>query len=180
MPLLLLVYLFMDKPNPLLIVALLASFAGDVLLLEMKGNRLKLGIASFLLSQLLYTIQWAIRTNWLRVTVAGLLVPAAVYLTAGILLFQYIRGVHGLAEMTLPAAVYLTAISLMSLMSFHLMLTTGGHPSVMIYTGSLLFMASDIMLARETFRSPFSHSNFLIMATYLAAQTLIILGAGLR
>lgn len=174
MPLLLCFYLCFGKTNPLIILALVTSFVGDMLLVETKGIRIKLGIASFMICQLLYIAEWVISTNWANVTIVSILVPAVLYIVVCVMIFRHIR--QGLDGMRLPTVVYLITISSMSFMAFNLMLTTSVWPFGLIFVGSLFFMASDTMLAVETFRSPFKHSNFLIMKTYLIAQTLIIFG----
>jgi uncharacterized membrane protein YhhN len=178
MPLLLGAYLSMGKASPLMILALIASLAGDVWLLDMREARIKPGIASFLICQLLYIAQWAVHTEWIHATALGLLVPTVFYIAVGVALYRYLGGGNGFAHMRPPVLAYLTVILCMSFMSLQYMLTTSGWPGRLIFAGSLVFMVSDTTLAFETFRAPFRHSNFVIMATYLAAQLLIILGAG--
>jgi uncharacterized membrane protein YhhN len=46
----------------------------------------------------------------------------------------------------------------------------------MVYSGALLFIMSDAMIAINKFLNPLVQARLLIMATYIAAQFLIVKG----
>ena len=47
---------------------------------------------------------------------------------------------------------------------------------IMVYSGALLFIMSDAMIAINKFMSPIIQAGLLIMATYIVAQFLIVKG----
>ena len=47
---------------------------------------------------------------------------------------------------------------------------------IMVYSGALLFIMSDALLAINKFMNPIVQARLLIMATYISAQFLIVRG----
>jgi uncharacterized membrane protein YhhN len=47
---------------------------------------------------------------------------------------------------------------------------------IMVYSGALLFIMSDAMIAINKFLNPLVQARLLIMSTYIAAQLLIVKG----
>jgi uncharacterized membrane protein YhhN len=78
--------------------------------------------------------------------------------------------------MKAPFVLYSAVIAAMSLAS--LLRTPGfsGAGFYMPFIGSLLFMASDSVLAINTFRSKIPRGDVYIMSTYVTAQVLIVAG----
>ena len=154
-----------------LLAGLVASLAGDVLLLP--PGRFVPGLAMFLLAHLAslaaFVTGGGLMTAWL---VAGAAVAVVVLLTAGRLLVGAARRI-GLA---VPVSAYMAAISLMAIAA-----TGTGEPAAI--AGGWLFVASDAMLGWGRFRSPSPgvpraggrRLGVAVMVSYHLAQALIVL-----
>lgn len=127
--------------RPWLVAALVASLAGDVLLLP--PGRFVAGLVAFLVAQLAYLVAFA----QLPGSVPGVLVGAALALaliaTVGRVIVPAARRV-GLAA---PVAVYLAAICGMAIAA-----TRTGLPVAV--AGAWLFVASDATLGWDRFAAP--------------------------
>ena len=72
--------------------------------------------------------------------------------------------------------VYMTALLAMSAMALN---RKGIHPAVsfnLVFSGSLLFVVSDSLIALNKFLTPIPADRFWVMSTYMAAQFLIVTG----
>lgn len=174
MPLLMLFLLFQTGVSyPLAIAALAFATMGDVFLLAKQKLRLVLGIASFLLCQLLYTIQFALFMDWQRVDPLFLLF-AALYIALAV--FAYSRYKLKEPKLKIAVIIYIAALSCMSFFALLRLLASPQTNSVLMFAGSLFFLCSDAVLAHEMFAGGYKHSKLLVMATYTVAQLLIVLG----
>ena len=156
--------------RPWLVLALVASLAGDVLLLP--PGRFIPGLVAFLVAHLAYLVafvQLPGQVPWLVAGVAGALVVVA---TVGRLLVRAARGA-GLAG---PVLAYLVAICLMAVVA-----TRTGDPFAIL--GAWLFVASDAMLGWGRLRTPAPgmprgggrRLGVAVMVTYHLAQVLLVL-----
>ncbi|HMQ49077.1 MAG TPA: lysoplasmalogenase [Saprospiraceae bacterium] len=162
------------------LLALLFSFGGDTLLLFVEhGPRMEifflLGLASFLVAHLFYIAAFrhldASRTGlifqsqWVLVFFAAFL--------AGMLLFLW-PGIPG--DMKVPVAVYSTVIVTMAVSAFNLKNKLPPAIFRLLFTGVLLFVLSDSLIAVNKFSDKVEIGNVRvwIMLTYLAAQYSII------
>lgn len=157
------------------ILALLFSWAGDVLLLFQASDKLffMLGLASFLLAHIFYIIFFhSIRV---REGIKGnpwLLVIVVIYYGALIgLLSPY------LADLTWPVRVYGIVISFMFMLAMHMLFIRDKKAGRLMMIGALLFVLSDSSLAINKFYQPFVGADIVIIVTYALAQCLIIKGA---
>ncbi|MEA4884880.1 MAG: lysoplasmalogenase [Clostridia bacterium] len=176
MPLLLLFYwLRAAEPAALVMLALVFSTMGDVLLLRPnKQGTFIAGLLSFLAAHVLYIVVFAsniARADGLPVWFYIIIVPYMLYCIG---LFLALR--PHLGPMKAPFVLYCLIISAMSLISLLRVPSFSGAGFYLPFIGSLLFMASDSILAIDTFRSKIPYGNMYIMATYVAAQVLIITG----
>lgn len=89
--------------------------------------------------------------------------------------YFYIRPHLGL--MRLPVLAYTFVISLMMMMAAFRNLRVNRSSFLLIFFGAICFLASDSLLALNKFVLQFDHAGVLIMATYMAAQYLITMGA---
>lgn len=176
MPLLLLFYwLKADAPTFLVMLALVLSTIGDIFLLwPGKQGTFIAGLLSFLTAHVLYIVVFAgaaARANGLPVWFYLAAIPYLLYCTG---LFLALR--PHLGPMKAPFVLYSAVIAAMSLAS--LLRTPGfsGAGFYMPFIGSLLFMASDSVLAINTFRSKIPRGDVYIMSTYVTAQVLIVAG----
>jgi len=156
--------------------SLLSSCLGDVFLLLEDGNTnwFILGLASFLLAHVFFILVFIRvrkenrayqKINWL------IAIPVVIY-TA--FLFSLLK--PSLGSLKIPVFIYATVLAAMafsSLIAFDIFKQNFGRLCI---CGTLLFVSSDSLLAINKFYHPFERADLLVMATYLAAQFLIVLG----
>jgi uncharacterized membrane protein YhhN len=83
----------------------------------------------------------------------------------------------GLEGMMKPIIlVYALSLIGMSMMALNRKERVGRRTFLLVFTGSLLFLLSDSMIALERFYAEFWRAGFWIMLTYIAAQYLIMRG----
>lgn len=174
-------FLLMTKPQPyrwLVILAFFFSWAGDLLLMFGEKNEMFFfaGVGGFFLSQVTY-IQ-AFRKYSISEE-KGLVqrrplwaLPFLVYLV-GIYLILY-PSLEGIMK----PVVALYAISLlgMSAAAFNRKGLMSPESFRLLFGGSVFFVISDSLLAINKFATPIPHEGFLVMATYMLAQYMIMMG----
>lgn len=170
------VYYLLAAPavNWLILLGVVFGFLGDTFLL--KGDEDKfflLGLVSFLLGHVMYIVAFALSADFSRLAWYWYL-PAAGLVVAALLVFRHIK--DDLGDMQVPVLVYMGVILLMSFMALARASLHAGLTLWLVVAGSLLFIASDSMLAIRSFRGPFRGADLAVMATYLAAQFLIVQG----
>lgn len=162
--------------HPLLLIALIASAAGDFFLAFDKKWLLPFGILSFLIAQLAYFAIFA--ALWFFAGDNSPLEPryAAMTLICATSVGFLIWMAPKLGWMAFGVAPYALAITAMAVMAMWLPWT--GWPAML---GAILFLISDFVLATELFRLPPEAPVRRITApvvwwTYAAAQVLIVWG----
>lgn len=162
-----------------LMLAIIFSCAGDTLLMVQSTDEkfFMLGLGAFLIAQIFYILtyrqhQSTDATNALqglqRIRYAFPIVLSG----TGLAVILYGR----LGDLKLPVLVYATALTVMVLTAlFRFGRTTSGS-FAMVFGGAILFMISDSLIAINKFLDPLPHAGFWIMATYIAAQYLIVSG----
>ena len=177
MPLLALCYLLVANPaSPLVVIAVLCGFAGDVLLIRRDSKLFfTLGLSAFAVGHVCYSIHMLrllprIPAWWV------LAIACVCYFVAGCLLYRKLLP-YIPRELTFPCLAYIVLICAMSLTAFMVMLGYGGLNGIMLFAGSLFFLLSDSILSLSEFGvHTFRYRDLLIMSTYILAQTLIISG----
>jgi len=175
MPLLIVWYLLAAQaPRPLIILALAAGFLGDTFLLG-KGVFFVYGLLAFLAGQIFYIA--AFLGDITRGMFAGGLFLAAIFYIgyAGI----GCRLVFGeLAKKQKPAVVvYMICLLGMSFAALLRFRSVSALSFRMTFAGSLLFVASDSLLAFRVFiQKSEDNTSPVVMLTYTAAQLLIVTG----
>ncbi|MBB6677774.1 lysoplasmalogenase [Cohnella lubricantis] len=123
------------------------------------------GLSAFLVGHLFYATSFLrrLRFSWLR---AASILPIGLF--AGYMGQRLVQALQdsGQPELIAPVIVYVTAISVMA---WSAIMTANLYAAA----GSLLFLASDGILAWNMFISGISRSDIWIMTTYYAAQFLI-------
>lgn len=153
----------------LLVLALAASLAGDVLLLP--PGRLLPGLVAFLVGHVAYALAFAQLGGSVVWLLAGVAIATGVVLTVGRRLVAAAR----LSRMSGPVAVYLAAISAMAIAA-----TRTGIPAAIL--GAWMFVASDAMLGFGQFvigagpdgRAP-RRLRMGVITTYHVGQVLLVL-----
>ena len=152
----------------LLAGALLLSTLGDVFL-GLRGEQwFVYGLGSFLIAHVFYIALFV--RQWprplaapARRVVAALLIVFAAAVFAG--LWPH------LGDMKLPVMAYMCALTGMALTA-----ALAEFRAWWVVAGAALFMLSDAMIAVGKFLSPLPYSDYVIWATYYAAQLCIALG----
>lgn len=159
-----------ERKNYWYLLALAFSFLGDVFLLD-KNNLFLIGIAAFLITQLLYIkIIWyrIKKSNFSQKIIAA--VPFMIYLFVLLSLLQ-----HNLNKFLIPVVVYGSAISVFGMVSLLNYVVEKSKNNRVLLLGAILFIASDSMIALHKFYQEQPFYGVAIMATYVIAQYLIYL-----
>jgi len=156
------------------VFALIFAWIGDVLLVRITNILwFKLGLASFLIGHIFYCV--AMYAFILPFNIPVLLISAAVACCLGVIIYKFVKPGK---QMKIPVIAYETIIMIMAIFALQLFITqfigNGLIFGILIFAGSLCFVASDTMLALRTFRRVKIY--FAVMITYIAAQILIALG----
>jgi uncharacterized membrane protein YhhN len=150
-----------------IIAGLIFSLAGDIFLM-LPEDRFVHGLVSFLLAHLFYIAAFAFEGAGRP----GL--PYAVpFLLYGAVMLRVL--LPGLGSMKVPVIVYMLVIMLMAWLALDRWAGTGQQGSAQAFTGALLFVVSDSLLALNRFKRPFPSAQLYVMSTYFAAQWLIAL-----
>ncbi|GHU09307.1 hypothetical protein FACS1894151_06800 [Spirochaetia bacterium] len=161
-----------ENSHPVLAVIAAAVFGwiGDVLLIKITEKKYFLfGLAAFLLGHVCYVIAMTGKITVLNST--ALIISIAASIPLGIITFILIRPDKA---MRIPVLLYEMVIITMSISALQLLFL---YPrGAVIFTGSVFFLVSDLSLAWGTFRGFPKWGNFLVMATYIIGQALILLG----
>jgi uncharacterized membrane protein YhhN len=158
-----------------IILALLLSWAGDVLLMFQDDNSLFFltGLSSFLLAHLFYILFF----HFVRIkeNVAGrwLFLMIVIAYCVGII---FILSPH-LGDMVWPVRIYAAVISCMFMLAMHMLFIKNKRAGQDMMIGAMLFIISDSLLAINKFYYPFQLAGIFVMATYGLAQFFITYGA---
>jgi uncharacterized membrane protein YhhN len=162
------VALTLDPSDPTVrtwfVVALVASLAGDVLLM-LPSDRFVAGLAAFLVAHLAYVGGFLAAGVTPLGMAAGL---AAVAVVLGAIGPMLVRGVRRSApEMTVPVGAYMVVISAM-------VVTAAGTGDAVAIAGAGLFYASDGLIGLTRFVRPAPWGPVAVMVTYHAGQALLV------
>ena len=176
MPLLLFFYLYnAASPSMWIVLALAMSFAGDVLLLWPKKPKFFMGgLGAFLLAHIfyiVYLILYPMSAVHLSISDVWVTVPLFIF---GLAVFLLLK--PGLGTMKLPVIVYILALLTVAFLSICIFKAGHSPSSLMILSGSLLFLLSDSILAWHNFRKPFVLAGVWFMLTYILAQLFLVMG----
>jgi len=176
MPLLLVIYIISAGSGNLflpVILALIFAWIGDVLLVRITNILwFKLGLASFLIGHICYIIAM----YGFAQPVDPVVLIISFIAAAGFAVAAY-KVVKPSKQMKIPVLAYEAIILTMAVFALQVFIAQGSQNQlfgILIFAGSLCFVASDTMLALKTFRR--AKIYFLVMITYIAAQFLIVYG----
>jgi uncharacterized membrane protein YhhN len=156
----------------LMVASVVASVAGDAVLLRPEPAAFLVGLGLFLGAHVTYVVAFATVAAWSGASWAGL---AIVAVATPLLLRTLWPGVAGLRA---PVVAYAAAVSAMVVAAF----STLGSPlpgAPLAAAGSLLFYASDSSLAINKFVRPIRHAGFFTLGLYWLGQLGIVLTASL-
>ncbi|HEV7377461.1 MAG TPA: lysoplasmalogenase [Pyrinomonadaceae bacterium] len=150
-----------------IIAGLLFSLAGDIFLM-LPRDRFIPGLVSFLIAHLFYIAAFTFESG--HAPSVWAIIPFLIY---GSLMLSVLW--RDLGKMRLPVVIYMLAILMMGWMAVSRLMMAGQKGSTLAFTGALLFIASDSMLAVDRFKGRFKGAQAYILITYFAAQWLIAL-----
>jgi uncharacterized membrane protein YhhN len=81
-----------------------------------------------------------------------------------------------LGDLKIPVIVYAIILSTMLLFAFKGYFKWNSPANIYILVGAIIFVSSDSILAFDKFYEPIKFNSLLIMATYITAQYLIVVG----
>jgi uncharacterized membrane protein YhhN len=160
-------------PRLLLALALIFSWVGDVLLMYVKENELFFigGLGAFLIAHLIYVIvfykttfrpiQWSLKIMW----------PFLIY---GVFLLALLAKYAG--DLIPAVIVYGLCILAMVITAAHRKGLTEDESHRLVFTGAVLFVISDSVLAIDKFVADIPLAQVTIMVTYISAQYYILKG----
>ena len=171
MPLLLLIYLSgTSAPKGTIVFALIFGFLGDVFLMP-SGKFFNLGLGSFLIGHLFYIMALVQPIYKIPFIFYIFIVPYIIYGR-----YVYIKLLPYIKSIKLQVFLYLTTIITMSFLSLLRGYSIKGYEFWLPFIGSILFISSDTMLAFNLFNEKTKDIDGYIMATYISAELLIVLG----
>ena len=154
----------------LLLSALLGSLAGDVFLM-LSEHLFIPGLVSFLLAHLCYIALFKQGVGWFGHSGA---LGGTLALGLGMYAFLWQGGLP--AALRVPVAVYVVVIALMAAQAWGRHAALRERSSLAVALGACCFMLSDSLLATNRFVQPLPLSQLWVLATYYAAQVLIVSG----
>ena len=168
-----------DRFTLLVQIGLFFSLVGDIALMLQRTDSFYflIGLGSFLVAQLCYTLAFA--QNIADVGGGqGLLISSL--LAALVIAYGAAFGSILLEEVDenvlMPVGVYAVAITLMGIAAALRFGRTYLPSFIMVFIGAALFITSDSILATSRFIRPIAHAPWSVLLTYAIAQYLIALG----
>ena len=160
-------------------IAFLFSLLGDSFLMIANGGNgyFIFGLASFLIAQIFYiflfqkTIQLSGKEAFLTKNPIYL-IPYFLY---GAIVYSLLF-VHLDFVLKIAVFIYITAILGMSAMALNRFKTVSLKSFYFVFSGSVLFLISDTLIAFDKFVTPVPNDRIFVMSTYIAAQFLIMKG----
>ena len=154
----------------LIYLGLLSGVTGDAILL--KQEFFSIGLTSFLLGHVLYSISFLQHKP--KITPVSILMFFSLsFGLNGYLIYSlYIHR----SAMLIPVILYIAAITFMALLAFSLFKADKQYR--LLFIGAVLFYVSDFFLAIFHFINSIIWLDIIILYTYYAAQTLIIISTG--
>ena len=165
---------FIAHDHPLIYISIILGFLGDLFLLK-KDNSfyLTLGATSFaamhgmnmyiICSYLSYSVNWSVFV----ISLVGLIT----FLVYGKLTKRKVNPI-----VRKGALGYFFLLLFAAIIACLLLIDTLNFGSILIFSGYLLFLCSDICLVIFNYVHHVKRKHFWVMLTYLSAQTLIYIG----
>jgi uncharacterized membrane protein YhhN len=151
---------------PAVMVALVLSAIGDVALLSSERKWFLSGLVSFLLAHVAYVVAFV----QLGVASWGLMAAAPVMIVFGAVVWRWL-GPHT-GKLKRPVIAYVVVICAMACVSAGVA-GLGGQARMLVCLGALVFVASDLCVARQRFVDPGPWNRILGLPLYYGAQLMI-------
>jgi len=154
----------------LILAALALSLVGDIFLLSRQSRLFILGLISFLMSHIVFSMAFAHRPLSDSALVIGLAIMSCVGLAVLLWLWSHLRGLYRVA-----VTAYVVAIVAMCSLAIAASAASG---TWLLAAGALAFAASDISVARDRFVAPGFTNRAWGLPLYYAAQISLALSVG--
>lgn len=164
--------------NKLIFSGMVLSLFGDCFLLFVKENPLFFlyGLVSFLMAHIMYSL--AFFRDFKNDPQASKLYGHLMLFAMGVFSMTYYSLIRDhLGDFRVPVMAYIFVISIMAILAGYRYKRVNLLSFRLIYMGAIFFVISDSALAYQKFVEPYPLAGMLIMATYMAAQYLIAMGA---
>jgi len=161
--------LLASDPGTVLFVGLALSFVGDAALLSKDKKPFLVGLGAFLLAHVAYAIAFA--RSGLDMGVLPFSGAALAVVGFSVLrwLWPHVKG-----SMRGPVVLYILAITVMVALAAARL----GPSSATVLNGAVLFMISDVFVARERFVRASVVNRAIGLPLYYAGQVLLVVGHG--
>lgn len=171
------------KGYKFIFLALFFSWWGDIFLMfprnEQDPNAKLLfiaGLVSFLIGHLNYIVHF-IKEVKPKVKVTVIVEKPYLVLPFLLYVFLLLKLLYPtLGSMKIPVTVYGIVITFMLMTAFNRKNLVNSKSFYLVFTGAMFFIFSDSCIAINLFCKPFELARIVIMATYVAAQLLIVKG----
>ena len=169
-----------ENRSKLICIGLFLGFIGDTLLIFSDSLLFLIcGLISFLAGHLCYIIEMIKRIKMKNfIKKFWIFILLIIFISFNII-WQYIYYLRdGLirGKMIVPGLLYLLILGLLNLFSFFYTICYFEKRKLLLVLGTLLFWVSDFTLARSLFYETNIYYPFIVMSTYISAQTLITYG----
>lgn len=159
----------------LFLAALFFAWCGDIFLMIRGADLFIPGLGSFLIMQWLYISIFQKQTNRALRTGYALFRFIPFLVVAAILFVLLISRIFDPILLT-AIAIYMISISAMAWLALLRYSFVPRYSFLCVFSGAVLFMISDALIAINRFITPIPFEVLSIMGTYAAAQLLITLG----
>ncbi len=162
----------------LMIGAIFFSWGGDIILMlqgRMEGMFV-FGLASFLIAHLFYITVYTKAIHQVTADDSKSFIRTRIVFLVFIGLALIYMLYPNLGDMLIPVVLYTMVIISMAISAVLRKGKTIDKSFIMVYSGALLFIMSDAMIAINKFLNPLVQARLMIMATYITAQLLIVKG----
>lgn len=183
LPLLLIYYLISAQTVSVFpIIAIIMSWAGDVLLMIKGIKWFIFGGVAFMFSHLFYIISYSFFIDFSNKMIFAVIPVAIIYYIVSYRIIRSVRKGIPLSGLYFPFILYLVFNSTMNIFALMLLVTSPSLITVSIFAGAVLFFISDCILFLRNFhenKSLIPNANFIVMFTYALGELLIVSGLSL-
>ena len=165
-----------DPVVPTVVLALVFSWAGDVLLIPKGLKWFTAGGISFMVSHFFFVLTYARLTDPDRIDKAFLIILPLIFAAATVIIFKSLKPYLPKA-LFWPMLLYLLINGCMNCFAWFRSMSSPGAAAVITALGALLFYISDTSLFFVRFNKDGRlKTHFLVMLTYSLGEFLIVLG----
>jgi uncharacterized membrane protein YhhN len=166
-----------NKTLKIIFGALVFSYLGDLFLLEnfRFENSFLLGLSAFLITHILYLRAFlTFKVSWEKIAIKFSLFLGLILVLWAISIYWLLY--PHLNVLKIPVAIYIVAIFCMASAALTRKTVVNNTSFWQVFSGAVLFMISDMILALDKFYTALFQASLFIMMSYFVAQYLIVVG----